>query len=247
MLYPEMIRSPVVVTNSRGMAADTIAEHVIGVTLAMFRRLHVAVRRQVEGRWAQDEIAADAPNRFVSGSRVLVVGLGAIGRAVGATFAALGATVVGIRRRPDAEVPTGIVRVDGPERLHELLPSFDVVVICAPQTSQTRHLIGARELSLMRRDALLVNVSRGKLIHEAALAEALQSDGIGGAALDVFEHEPLAADSPLWTLPNVLITPHTAGFRPDHWDAATSLFADNLRRYEAGEPLLNVVDKNAGY
>ena len=244
MLYPEMVRSPVVITNSRGMAADTIAEHAIAVTLAMFRRLHVAVQRQVERRWAQDEIASGAPNRSVSGSHVLIVGFGAIGRAVGARFEALGADVVGIRRRPDGSAPG---RVAGPESLHDLLRAADVVVICAPQTSDTRHLIGAPELSVMRSDALLVNVSRGQLVDEAALVEALRSNRIGGAALDVFEDEPLAKDSPLWSLPNTLITPHTSGFRPDHWDAATDLFSENLRRFEAGQPLLNVVDKQAGY
>ena len=244
MLYPEMVRSPVVITNSRGMAADTIAEHAIAVTLAMFRRLHVAVQRQVERRWAQDEIASGAPNRSVSGSHVLIVGFGAIGRAVGARFEALGADVVGIRRRPDGSAPG---RVAGPERLHDLLRAADVVVICAPQTSDTRHLIGAPELSVMRSDALLVNVSRGQLVDEAALVEALRTNRIGGAALDVFEDEPLARDSPLWSLPNTLITPHTSGFRPDHWDAATDLFSENLRRFEAGQPLLNVVDKQAGY
>ena len=99
----------------------------------------------------------------------------------------------------------------------------------------------------MRSDALLVNVSRGQLVDEAALVAALRSNRIGGAALDVFEDEPLAKDSPLWALPNTLITPHTSGFRPDHWDAATDLFSENLRRFEAGQPLLNVVDKEAGY
>jgi phosphoglycerate dehydrogenase-like enzyme len=244
MLYPEMVRSPVVITNSRGMAADTIAEHAIAVTLAMFRRLHVAVQRQVERRWAQDEIASGAPNRSVAGSHVLIVGFGAIGRAVGARFEALGADIVGIRRRPDESASR---RVAGPERLHELLRAADVVVICAPQTAGTRHLIGAPELSIMRSDALLINVSRGQLVDEAALADALRTNRIGGAALDVFEDEPLARDSPLWSLPNTLITPHTSGFRPDHWDAATDLFSENLRRFEAGQPLLNVVDKSAGY
>ena len=99
----------------------------------------------------------------------------------------------------------------------------------------------------MRSDALLVNVSRGQLVDEAALVAALRTNRIGGAALDVFEDEPLAKDSPLWSLPNTLITPHTSGFRPDHWDAATDLFSENLRRFEAGQPLLNVVDKQAGY
>ena len=247
MLYEEMVRSPVVITNSRGLAADTIAEHTLGVTLAMFRRLHLAVRRQLERRWAQDEIAAGAPNRRIAGARVLIVGFGAIGRAVAAKFQALGAQVVGIRRRPDHSMAQGAVRVVGPERLCELLPDFDVVVICAPQTAGTRHMIGAGELAVMKHDALLVNVSRGKLVDEAALAQALSANRIAGAALDVFEHEPLAAESPLWTLSNVLITPHTSGFRPDHWDAATNLFMENLRRFEAGEPLLNVVDKSAGY
>jgi phosphoglycerate dehydrogenase-like enzyme len=247
MLYPEMLQRRVVITNSRGMAADTMAEHAIAVTLAMFRRLHVAVTRQVERRWAQDEIASNAPNRLVSGARVLVVGLGAIGTAAATRFAALGAHVTAVRRRPQAGAPAGVDEVAGPERLCELLPSADVVLIAAPETSQTRRLIAAPEFDAMKTDALLVNLSRGKLVDEAALIDALRSGRIGGAALDVFEHEPLAADSPLWTLPNVLITPHTSGFRRDHWDAATDLFAENLLRFEAGQPLLNVVDKENGY
>lgn len=247
MLYPEMAQSPIVLTNSRGMAAETIGEHAVAVTLAMFRRLPVAVRRQSERRWAQDEISAGLPNRAVSGADVLVVGLGAIGSAIAVKFTALGARVKGIRRRADCGSHPGVEEVAGPDRLHALLATADVVLISAPETSATRHLIGEREFAAMKRDALLVNVSRGKLVDERALARALQSAAIGGAALDVFEHEPLDASSPLWALPNVLITPHTSGFRPDHWDAATSLFADNLRRFERGEPLLNVVDKQAGY
>lgn len=247
MLYPEMLQSPVVITNSRGMAADTIAEHAIAVTLVMFRRLHTAVRRQVERRWAQDEIAAGTPNRAISGAHVLIVGLGTIGSAIGAKFAALGARVSGIRRRPDGSRPAGVGAVAAPDALHDLLREADVVVISAPETSATRHMFGARELASMKPDALLINVSRGKLVDEAALIDALQRGRIGGAALDVFEHEPLAAESPLWSLPNVLITPHTSGFRPDHWDAATNLFAENLRRFESGKPLLNIVDKQAGY
>jgi phosphoglycerate dehydrogenase-like enzyme len=128
-----------------------------------------------------------------------------------------------------------------------MLRSADVAVVTAPQTRDTRGLIGREELALMPRTAVLVNVSRGKLVDEAALADALRTGRIAGAALDVFEHEPLAADSPLWGLPNILITPHTSGFRPGRWEEAGALFAENLRRYEAGDPLLNVVDKHAGY
>jgi phosphoglycerate dehydrogenase-like enzyme len=134
-----------------------------------------------------------------------------------------------------------------PDRLAAVLPVADVVVIAAPHTSSTRGLIGAAELAAMMPQTILVNVSRGRLVDEDALAAALLRGSIGGAALDVFEREPLPSDSPLWDLPNVLITPHTSGFRPDHWDVMTALFADNLRRYEQAEPLLNVVDKNAGY
>jgi phosphoglycerate dehydrogenase-like enzyme len=248
MLYPEMRARPIVITNSRGMAAETMAEHAVAVTLAMFRRLPTAVRRQTERHWAQDEISAGRPNRTVAGSEILVVGLGAIGTAIASKFTALGAHVKGVRRRqPEADSHPWIGEIAGRDKLHTWLSTADVVIISAPETSETRHMIGARELSLMKRDALLVNLSRGKLVDEGALVHALSARAIGGAALDVFEHEPLAAESSLWSLPGVLITPHTSGFRPDHWDAATTLFATNLRRFEHGEPLLNVVDKEAGY
>jgi phosphoglycerate dehydrogenase-like enzyme len=211
----------------------------------MFRRLPMAFRSQARREWAQDAISLER-HRLVAGSRVLVIGLGAIGGAVADRFALLGARVTGIRRTPTAQGPE-IGDVAGPDRLLELLPHADVVVITAPHTDATRHLIGARELKAMKPDAIVVNVSRGQLIDEAALVDALRAGAIGGAALDVFVDEPLLPDSPFWTLPNVLITPHTAGFRPDHWDAATALFAENLRRLDAGEALLNVVDKAAGY
>jgi phosphoglycerate dehydrogenase-like enzyme len=246
MLYPEMLASPVVLTNSRGLSADTIAEHIVAVTLAMFRRLPLAVRRQAERQWAQDEVGA-LGNRTLRGSHVLIVGLGAIGTAAARTLAALGARVTGIRRRAAGPTPEHVATVATPDRLRELLPSADVVVIAAPQTRDTRGMFGADEFAAMRSDALLVNVSRGKLVDEGALASALVDGRVGGAALDVFEHEPLDRGSPLWSMPNVLITPHTSGFRRDHWDAATELFAQNLRRFERGEPLLNVVDKAAGY
>lgn len=246
MLFPAMVDSPVVLTNSRGLSADTIAEHVIAVTLALFRHVHVAVRYQARREWAQDIIGAPPANRMLAGAPVLVVGLGSIGTAVARRMHALGARVSAVRRR-SAAVPDGVASVGSPDRLREMLREADVVVVAAPQTRETRGLIGRAELEAMRPDAILVNVSRGKLVDEDALAAALRAGTIGGAALDVFAHEPLAADSPLWDMQNVLITPHTSGFRPDHWDAATALFADNLRRFERGEPLLNVVDKRAGY
>jgi phosphoglycerate dehydrogenase-like enzyme len=246
MLFPELQKSPVVLTNSRGMAAETMAEHVLAVTLALFRRLPEAWRSQAARHWAQDAIGL-AGNRTVAGSNVVVVGLGAIGMAVAERMAALGATVSGIRKRADAPRPSFLARVAPPDRMRDLLPAADVVVVSAPHTRETRHLIGASELEAMSARSILVNVSRGHLIDEDALAAALAAGGIGGAALDVFQEEPLPPESPFWALPNVLITPHTSGFRVDHWDAAVDMFTENLRRFETGADLLNVVDKQAGY
>jgi phosphoglycerate dehydrogenase-like enzyme len=247
LLFPELAGSDIIFTNARGMSSRTIAEHVVAVTLAMYRKLPQAFRAQQARQWAQDAIATPPACRMIAGSAALVVGLGAIGLAVAQALSALGARVDGVkRRRPDA-CPPGIEAVHTPDRLRDRLPYADLVVIAAPETADTRHLMGAAELAAMRRSALLVNVSRGAIVDEAALVAALAADTIGGAALDVFEQEPLPSDHALWTLPNVLITPHTSGSRPDHWDAAVAMFADNLRRFEAGAPLLNVVDKKAGY
>jgi phosphoglycerate dehydrogenase-like enzyme len=247
MLFPELRNSTVVVSNSRGMSADVIAEHVLAVALALFRKLQLAIRRQSERSWAQDEMFAAPSTRTIAGADVLIVGLGSIGTAVARRCSVLGASVTGIRRHPERATPDGVTRAVPPEALLQQLPQADIVVIAAPHTSATRQMIGARELAAMRQDAVLINVSRGKLLDESALVAALSANRIGGAGLDVFDHEPLDPASPLWSFPNVIITPHTSGFRPDHWDAATDLFAENLRRFDAGEPLLNVVDKTAGY
>jgi len=247
MLFPEMLASPVVLTNSRGNSSGTIAEHVIAVTLALLRDLPLAWRRQAERVWAQDEFNARASIRSLEDTRVLIVGLGSIGGRAARLASAFGAHVVGVRRRVNGERPPWIAAVVPPGRLHDELPHADVVVLAAPQTSETLHLIGERELALMKRDAVLVNVSRGKLIDEPALVRALEGGRLRGAALDVFEHEPLPTDSPLWSREDVLITPHVSGFHARHWLDATQLFADNLRRFVAGEPLVNPVDKQAGY
>jgi phosphoglycerate dehydrogenase-like enzyme len=251
MLFPAMVRSDVVMSNSRGISAATIAEHVVAVTLVLFRKLRLAIQSQAAHQWAQDAILAPPSIRTIAGADALIVGLGSIGRATALLFHALGARVAGIRRSASSDAPQGVDRIAGPDDLPGLLPGADIIVLAAPQTRETRGLIGAGELAAMRRDALLVNVSRGKLVDEAALVAALTAPDaartVGAAALDVFEHEPLAPGSLLWSLPNVLVTPHVAGFRPDHWDAVADLFIENLRRFESGQPLLNPVDKEAGY
>ena len=247
MLYPALVESPVVMTNSRGISAAAIAEHVLAVTLVLFRKLRIAFRAQAAGEWAQDAVLLPPPLRTIHGSHVLVIGLGAIGTATAQAMAALGARVSAVRRATSRPKPDFVDSVGGPEKLLQQLPSADVVVIAAPQTRETRGLIGAPELAAMRADAVLVNVSRGRLVDEAALANALASGTIGAAALDVFEQEPLPRHSALWAMDNVLITPHMAGFRPDHWDAVVELFAENLRRFDTGRELLNIVNKTAGY
>lgn len=247
MLFPELIASPVILTNSRGLHGDAMAEHVIGVTIALLRKLPEAFAHQGAHRWGHEAMSAGEPLRLVKGSTFGVIGLGAIGSAVARIASAMGATVEAIRRHPEHGAPEGVHAVYGPSQLAERLPQWDVVVLAAPHTPETRGLIGAAQLSVMKPGAVLVNVGRGKLVKEADLVAALAARRIRAAALDVVEHEPLDPASPLWDLPNALVTPHVSGLRADHWPRATDLFIENLRRFQAGQPLLNVVDKRSGY
>lgn len=244
LLFPELRDSGVVLTNSRGIHGDAMAEHVIGLAIVLLRQLHTAVRDQVRHQWRKPPQSAC---RMIRGHVMGVVGLGAIGTAVAERAAALGMDVVAIRRRIDQPAPACVSAVYPPAELAAVLGRSDVVVLTAPLTGNTRGLVGASELRQMRPNAILINVARGKLVREEELAAELARGTIAGAALDVFEHEPLAADSPLWDLPNLVITPHTSAFREDYWTLAVDLFAANLRRFERGEELANVVDKHAGY
>ena len=244
MLCPALKTSPVMLTNSRGMNAGAVAEHALLLILALARRLPEAVRAQDARRWISNELSG-LP--MLRGRTLGIVGLGAIGCELARMAAGLGMVVIGTRRETDAPVPEGVTEALDPDALPDLLARADVVVLAAPLTEKTRGLIGAHELGLMKPSAWLVNVARGKLVREPALVEALAAGVIAGAALDVVEHEPLARSSPLWGMPNVLITPHVAGFREDYWEAATELFAENLDRYLRGEQPANLVDKLAGY
>jgi phosphoglycerate dehydrogenase-like enzyme len=247
LMFPELVASGVVVTSARGIRARAIAEHVIGVTIALARHLPVAIRAQAAHRWAQEELEGRNAIRPLGGLRFGIVGLGAIGSEVAKMAAALGMAVSAIRRRLDQPRPEGLESVWPPERLVDLLASSDVVLLALPHTPDTRQLIGRRELAATKRGAFLINVARGRLIDDEALVEALASGHLGGAALDVFSREPLDPASPYWDMPNVIVTPHTSGAMPDYWTPLVDLFSDNLRRFEAGRPLLNVVDKALGY
>jgi D-2-hydroxyacid dehydrogenase (NADP+) len=247
LMYPEMLASDVVLTSARGIRARAIAEHVLGVTIALARRLPVAIRAQAAHRWAQDELEGPAIDvRTLKGQRMGIVGLGAIGLAVAGLASPFGFRVTAIRRQA-LPPPAGVEAVWLPERLHDLLAASDVVVLAAPHTPATKRLIGRRELDAIKRGAFLVNVARGKLIDDEAVIEALRDGRLGGAALDVFSEEPLSDGSPYWDLPNVIVTPHTSGALRDYWTPLVALFSENLRRFERGEPLLNVIDKVAGY
>ena len=252
LMFPELLASDVVVTTARGVRARSIAEHVLGVTIALARLLPAALRAQAHHRWAQEELETRA--RTLKGLHMGIVGLGAIGVEVANIAAPFGFRVSAIRRRPPsptgfgaAGAPPGVEAVWTPDRLDDLLAQSDVVVIAVPHTPETKRLIGRAQIDRMKAGALLVNVARGKLVDDDALIEALRAGRVGGAALDVFSQEPLDPSSPYWDLPNVIITPHTSGAMQDYWTPLVALFAENLRRFEKGDPLLNVVDKVAGY
>jgi len=245
LMYPELLASAVILTSARGIRARSMAEHVIGVTIALARVLPATIRAQAAHRWAQEEL--ETATRTLCGQRMGIVGLGAIGREVVKIAAPFGFRVTAIRRRTGEAVPDGVDAVWTPDRLPDLLAQSDVVVLAAPRTPATSRLIGRAQIEQMKPGALLVNVARGKLVDDDALIDALRDGRLGGAALDVFSEEPLDPSSPYWDLPNVIVTPHTSGAMQDYWTPLVELFADNLRRFEKGEPLLNVVDKVAGY
>jgi D-2-hydroxyacid dehydrogenase (NADP+) len=249
LLFPEMFGSPVILTSARGIRARAIAEHVIGATIALARQFPAALRFQVAHHWGQDSLEGKSTSIMtIHGRRMGIVGLGSIGKETARLAAALGMHVAGIQRNiKDTRLPAGVEEVMPPEDLPRLLAASDVVVLAAPLTAETRGLIGAKQVGAMKRGAFLINISRGKLVVDEALVDGLNSGQLGGAALDVFAHEPLDPASPYWDAPNVFITPHTSGAMQDYWTPLVALFAENLHRFERGDSLLNVVDKTSGY
>jgi D-2-hydroxyacid dehydrogenase (NADP+) len=243
----ELAARGIIVTNARGIQSTAIAEHVIGSLLALSRRLTMVIRRQDARVWAQNEMVGELAPWVVDGQTMGIIGLGTIGQAIAVRAAALGMKVVGVRRRPEQGSVPGVHEVLGPSHVNQVIATSDVLVLSAPWTNATDQLLNAAAIARMKRNAVVINVARGQLMDEAALASALADGPLGGAVLDVFTEEPLPAASPFWSLPNVIVSPHTSGFRADHWDAVIALFSDNLRRFEQGEPLLNPVDCTAGY
>lgn len=248
LMFPELVNSEVILTNGREIHGPIVAEHVIALIFALAKGLHYAARFQAQHIWAQ-ELLWKGPGRprEIAGTTLGLVGLGSIGRAVAKSAALLNMNVIATREHPEREKPEGVGKVFSTEQLGDLLSQSDYVVLAAPVTVETRGLIGAEQLAKMKSSACLINVGRGTLIDEPALVSALREKKIAAAALDVFQREPLPADSPLWDLENVLITPHTAGLAEKSWERQYELFTENLRRYLAGKPLLDTVDKRLGY
>ena len=247
LLFPQLVESPVVVTNGRGLHAIAMAEHTLGVILSFARKLHLARDAQAARRWDQPRLWGAVPGiGELAGGTLGLVGLGSVGKAIAERARVLGLRVIALRRHPDRE-PAPVDEQWGPGELPRLIEQSDWLVLAAPLTRETRGLIGARELERARPGAVLINLGRGALVDESALVAALQSGRIAGAALDVFEREPLPSESPLWDMPQVIVTPHISGLGPRYWERAIDLFRGNLCRFLSGEPLTNVVDKREGY
>jgi phosphoglycerate dehydrogenase-like enzyme len=247
LMFPELIHSEIVLTNAREVHGPVVAEHVIALIFALAKKIPGSVQLQQKHVWGQQLLWDELPRvREVAGATLGLVGVGSIGRSVVRSAKALGMRVVAAREHPE-KGSEGADVIVGPADINELLRQADYVVLAAPVTDSTKAIANAERLALMKPGACLINVGRGPLVDESALAAALRDTKIGGAALDVFPKEPLAADSPLWDLPNLLITPHTAALTDKLWERHYSLFSANLRRYLAGQPLLAVVDKRKGY
>ena len=236
----------VVITNSRGVQAIPMAEHVMGGLLVLARKYDLTLAAQREHRWIQNDLSRVWP-WMLHGRAMTIVGLGTIGLEIARRAHAFGMRVTGVRRRTNEPQSEFVDRVVGPDRLGDALNGCDVLVLSAPGIAATHRMIGAEQLDMLNPGAVLVNVARGQVVDDTALQRALESGQLGGAVLDVFDREPLESSSPFWTMPNVLITPHSSGFRESHWDDVVALFSDNLRRFQRGEPLRNVVDAAAGY
>jgi len=247
LMYPELRDSGIMVTNPSGIFSVPMAEHTIGLLLALARNFPDSVRGQDRAKWAQQEIW-DKPQHLteLNGKVLLVVGYGSIGREVAKRAKAFEMKLWGVTRSGEGE-RAHVEKIFAAAQLSEALPCADYVLICAPETAYTKHLIGAAEIAKMKRGARLINVGRGSLLDEAALVEALDSGSLGGAALDVAATEPLLPDSPLWKAPNLFITPHTSGVSDRLWDRQAAILIELLERWFDGRELFNRVDFARGY
>lgn len=257
-IFPELVDHPCELTNTRGLFGDVIADQVMGYVLCFARNLHAYIRRQRERRY-EPEGGEGARVSFAMGPGLVndmdratiylpkatmgIVGAGAIGREIAKRARAFGMTVRGVDRFPARVESEDFERIEGVDKLNDLLAWSDFVVIAAPHTPETAGLFNAQTLSAMRPTSYLINIGRGAIVVLDDLVAALRANQIAGAALDVFEVEPLPPEHPLWEFDNVILTPHTAGYSPIVAERHLALLVENVRRFAAGEPLLNNVNK----
>jgi D-2-hydroxyacid dehydrogenase (NADP+) len=247
LMYPELRASDVVVTNASGVHSVPMAEHILGLLIALARRFPSSFRHQMNRHWGQQEIWDDQLRpRELQGQTLLFVGFGAIGRETAKRVRPLGMRIWAVTRTGQGD-PALADRYLPAAQLEEVLHQADYVILAAPETPETHRMMNAQRLAAMKPTAFLINVARGTLIDEAALIDTLRRRAIAGAALDVTEQEPLPPDSPLWSLDNCLITPHTSSASEYLWDRQTGLLLENLARWFSGRELLNRVDVKRGY
>jgi phosphoglycerate dehydrogenase-like enzyme len=238
VVFPELAESAVTLTHLRHIYDDHIANHVLAFLLAYCRDLPRLLRQQMAGRWSPEGVNVKDPAELT----VLVMGLGGIGAEVARRISILGSNIVGVDPRVES-VPEGVKTLAKPDELPDWLPQSDVVAVCAPLTPETHGLFDEAMFRRMKPGAFFVNIGRGKIVRLSALERALTEGWISGAALDVFETEPLPPDSPLWRMENVMITPHIAAAGPHTEERRLAVIVENVRRFSQGDPLLYVADK----
>jgi D-2-hydroxyacid dehydrogenase (NADP+) len=243
LLFPELVESDVILTNASGVHPIPIAEHTFALILAITRGLIKSFEGKRRKEWLHNEVFIDE----LYGKTIGIIGYGRIGQGIARLAKGFGMRVIGLKRDPGKEVEVKPDVLLGKDSLDILLKESDVVVIIVPLTKETYHMIGERELRLMKPTSILINVARGKVVDESALIKALKEKWIFSAGLDVFETEPLPPESELWGLDNVVITPHIAGLNPHYTDRLLDIFIRNLQAYPDISKMINVVDKRLGY
>jgi phosphoglycerate dehydrogenase-like enzyme len=257
-LYAELVASPVIVTNMRGIFSDVIADHVFGYILMFAKNFHIYLRQQMQAKWRmlgrpENELPgyggpgevhpSDRAAITLADCTLAVIGMGGIGAEVARRGLAFGMRVLGVDPKTVAHASGSSIAIYPPNQLHDVLAQADFVVIAAPHTPETYKLFNRERIRLMKKSAYLINVGRGVIVDLADLTAALQAGEIAGAGLDVYEFEPLPEEHPLWRMDNVILTPHCAAASPRVPQRHLATLLENLRRFVAGEPLLNVVDK----
>jgi phosphoglycerate dehydrogenase-like enzyme len=242
-LFPELKESPVPLTNGAGVFSASLGEFVLGAILYFAKDFRRMIRNQMAGVWEAFDVS------WASGHTVGIIGYGDIGRAIAERVRALGMTVLAVKRHPSTSRTTDplVAETYTPDRRLDMISRCDYVVVAAPLTPETRGMVGEAEFAVMKPTAVVMNVGRGPVINEEAMVAALSSGRIRGAALDVFDHEPLPSGHPFYKLENVLLSPHCADHTPDWLDNAMKFFIEQYERFRQGKPLLNVVDKKLGY